>query len=216
MDIIKIENLSVKYNDYYALKDININIKKGAFLNIIGPNGSGKTTLIEVLTNLIKLTTGSYEIISDNIGYLPQKLIGKTNFPITVYEVVKGGLINNKNKDEVDSLVNYWLFKMGLLEFKDENMSVLSGGQQQRVYIVRALINEPDLLILDEPTNSLDPEFRVEFYNLLLDLQSKSNITIINVTHDIQNINFNNNYVLHIDQKVNFFGQYSDYKKKVD
>lgn len=216
MDIIKIENLSVKYNDYYALKDININIKKGTFLNIIGPNGSGKTTLIEVLTNLIKLTTGSYEIISDNIGYLPQKLIGKTNFPITVYEVVKGGLINNKNKDEVDSLVNYWLFKMGLLEFKDENMSVLSGGQQQRVYIVRALINEPDLLILDEPTNSLDPEFRVEFYNLLLDLQSKSNITIINVTHDIQNINFNNNYVLHIDQKVHFFGKYSDYKKKVD
>lgn len=213
MNVLEIDNLNVTFNDYTALKDITFSIKKGTFLNIIGPNGSGKTTLIEVLAKLIKPTEGSFVLNSNNIGYVPQKLNSQINFPITVLEVITSGLNKNQKKDSI-VLIDSWLEKMKLSEYKYENMSILSGGQQQRVYIIRALISKPDFLILDEPTSALDIEFRNEFYTLLKDIQNKTNLTIINVTHDINFFDFNNNYVLSIDREVKFFGTYKEFIKR--
>lgn len=204
---LEIKNLCVRFNNYDALKDISFNVPKGSFLNVVGPNGSGKTTLIEVLTNQITKYDGVVTINETNIGYLPQKLNAKKNFPITVSEVIKTA----SNLKISDDEINKWLMIMDIPNLKNENMSVLSGGQQQRVYIIRALINKPNLLILDEPTSALDPGFREGFYIFLNNLQKQMDLTIINVTHDLADVQAPDSLMLYLDQELKYFGKTKDY-----
>jgi zinc transport system ATP-binding protein len=107
--------------------------------------------------------------------------------------------------------MNFWLNKMEIPQLLDSSMSYLSGGQQQRVFLIRALIGEPDLLILDEPTSALDPSFREKFYLLLTDLQQASKITIINVTHDLTDVVKDDVKIMYVDQKIKFYGKYKDF-----
>lgn len=209
MEIIKIEDLIVEYSDgEKVLKNINLSLQEGDFLNIVGPNGGGKTTLIEVLTNLKKPSSGSVIINETNIGYLPQTLNIKKNFPITVEEVILSG--NSKNDSK---LIDKWLELMDIKQLKHKNISKLSGGEQQRVFLVRTLLSQPKLLILDEPTSALDPNFREGFYLFLESYQQEFKTTIINVTHNLEGINVETSKTLYIDREVKFFGLTKDFNE---
>ncbi len=211
--MIEFMDVNVYFGHYQTLKDINFKLNKGDFLHIVGPNGSGKSTLIRTLVGLLKPNSGKIKINTKNMGYLPQKLENKPTIPMTVKEVIYSGLEKQNmfisKKDE--TLIKYWLVKMEIPELYNESMLYLSGGQQQRVYLIRALISEPDLLILDEPTSALDPSFREKFYHLLYELQQEKKITIVHVTHDLTDAVKENCQIMYIDQTVKFFGCYKDF-----
>lgn len=212
--LISVKNLTVKYDNYIALKDISFNVYKGDYIYVIGQNGAGKSTLIKAITRLLKPSEGNVILNTHNIGFLPQVLNRKNNFPITVEEVIYSGFKKQKLfiSKEDKQLINTWLDKMKLSNLNTKMMSELSGGQQQRVYLIRALISNPDLLILDEPTSSLDPEFRKHFYDLLEEL-NKNNTTIIFITHDIELTSCNDKLILQIDQELIYFGKVEDNKE---
>src|SRR5690554_933203 len=171
MVVLEVNDLSVVYSEYKALNNISFKINQGDFLNIIGPNGSGKTTLVEVLTNLKKPTSGNFKINESNVGFLPQNLTVKKNFPITVKEVILSG---NEKTDY--SMLEKWLEIMDIKHLEDKNISYLSGGEQQRVFLVRTLLSNPKLLILDEPTSALDPTFRARSEEHTSELQSRPHL----------------------------------------
>lgn len=208
MEILKVINLSVKYDEYEALNDVSFSLNEGDFLNIVGPNGGGKTTLVEVLTKLNKPTSGLFEFSTNNIGYLPQTFSLKKNFPITVNEVIRGG---NKNISETE--FSKWISIMDIKKLLHKNIIALSGGERQRVFLARTLISNPKVLILDEPTSALDPNFRDGFYLFLQTLQNDYNITIVNITHHLDNIDYKNSKVLYLDKSVKYFGPAKDFSE---
>jgi len=190
---LEIENLSVSINKSPVLKDINMTLEEKDFLAIIGPNGGGKSTLIKAILNLIKPDKGKILIYGkkpeeslDIIGYLPQNTYFDLRFPINVFDVTLmgryNGLLKNYNKKDKEAVIDA-LNAVSMLEYKDRQISKLSGGQMQRIFIARALAREPKLLLLDEPTASVDPKMQESFYQLLLKLKEK--MTIILVTHDV-------------------------------
>lgn len=193
---VELKNVSVKYGDLNALKNINLEVEAGSFLGIIGPNGGGKTTLLKVVLGLIEAETGEVKIFGnslaqavDKIGYVPQISNFDRNFPISVLDVVLmaklEGKINffHKYKQKDIKKAESVLKELNLFELKDRQIGKLSGGQLQRVLIARALTVEPEILLLDEPTANVDASSTSEIYKLLKKLnQSK---TIIVVTHDM-------------------------------
>jgi len=208
--MITYENVSVSFGKFQVLHDVNFTLNKGDFLHIVGPNGSGKTTLVKLLVGLLKPTSGKITILADQKGYLPQKLNTKNNFPMTVREVIYSGFKHQRLiPTESDcQLVKKWLDIMEIPQLYNESMMYLSGGQQQRVFLIRALISEPELLILDEPTSALDPSFREKFYQLLYTLQQEKQMTIIHVTHDLTDAVKDDCLTMYVDQTVKFFGTY--------
>ena len=219
-EIISINNISVTFGKYDAVKDATFSVFDGDFINIIGPNGGGKSTLVKALIGLNQLSQGSILIdpyFQNKIGYLPQK--GYNNdpsFPATVEEVLYTGVIQCKKKvrfikKEDRELINQMLKKMEVFHLKNQMMATLSGGQQQRIFIIRALISKPRILILDEPTSALDPNFRVAFYEILKKLNKEEKMTIINVTHDLDDEFKKGSQILHIDQEVKFYGPYEKF-----
>ena len=208
--MIKYESVNVSFGNFDVLKNINFHITKGDFLHIVGPNGSGKTTLVKTLVNLLKPTSGFITMNSNNMGYLPQKLNLKNQIPMTVQEVIYSGLKNQKlipSKKDC-TLIKSWLKRMEIPELFNKSMNYLSGGQQQRVYLIRALISNPDILILDEPTSALDPSFREKFYKLLYEIQQEQQTTIIHVTHDLTDAVKEDCKIMYVDQTVKFLGSY--------
>lgn len=212
--MIKYKDVSVSFGKFNVLKNINFEVNQGDFLHIIGPNGSGKTTLVKLLVGLLKPTEGEITIEQGiQMGYLPQKLNTKTNLPITVLEVIYSGFRKQRlvpAKSEIE-LIKSWLVKMEIPQLIDSSMLFLSGGQQQRVFLIRALISEPDLLILDEPTSALDPSFREKFYQMLYDLQIGKKMTIIHITHDLTDAVKDQCLTMYVDQTIKFFGTYRDF-----
>lgn len=210
--LISLEHITVKYDTLVALKDISFEIHPQDYLYIIGPNGAGKSTLIKLLTGLLKPSAGALSVYTHSIGYLPQMLNQKPNFPITVNEVIYTGFKKQHlfmNTDDI-KLIQTWLDKMQIGSIGNKLMSTLSGGQQQRVYLIRALISNPELLILDEPTSALDPNFRTLFHQVLQELHAHGT-TIVFITHDI-NESMNNGKVLYFDQSLLFIGSFEEYK----
>ncbi len=192
-EIVCLKNVYVYFNKLPVLENINLSIKENDFLAIIGPNGGGKTTLLKVILGLIKPDKGEVKIFGKNpkegrklIGYLPQYTIFDPGFPASVFDVAlmgryKGMFKGYSKKDKEEALDA--LKTMGMLEFKDRQIGKLSGGQLQRVFIARAIARKPKLLLLDEPTASIDPEMQKSFYELLSKLKEKMAICL--VTHDI-------------------------------
>lgn len=213
--VIELKNVNVDFGDVVALKDINLNIKRGTLLYIVGPNGSGKTTFVRLLTNLLSPTKGEIIRSEDVLGYLPQKLNQNPNFPITVEEAIYSGFAKQKlfiSKEDGEK-IQKWLDKMEIGHLRHKPMANLSGGQQQRVYLIRALINNPDFIILDEPTSALDPSFRAYFNEIIMDLHHQEK-TIIFVTHDLHDTLCDCAHVLYIDQEIRFFGTLGEYQQK--
>jgi len=182
-NIIEVRNVSFSYGQESVLKNIHFQVHKGDYLGIVGPNGAGKTTLIKIMVGLLNPDSGSVNIATPKIGYVPQKATNfDENFPATVKEVVAMG--NFKNKKAVESAIE----QVGMSDFKDKLIGELSGGQQQRVFIARALASEPEVIFLDEPTTGIDQKSQDEFYNFLRKLNQEMNLTLVLVSHDIEKV----------------------------
>jgi len=220
-NIISVEKLNVNYRKTLVLQDLNFEISAGDYVGLSGPNGAGKTTLIKALLGLIKMSSGTIKIygkpigeFSDwsKIGYLPQRASSfNPLIPATVEEVVSHGLLGEKKFPKIISVADKNRIKeslsfLGINEIKDRLVSELSGGQQQRVFLARALVSNPEILILDEPSNSLDPQTREVFFDILKKLNKEKGTTIIITTHDLGYIGQHANKLLMIDKKIVFYG----------
>jgi len=217
MDLIQVNNLSFSYpSKKDTLKHINMHIKKGSFTCIVGENGSGKSTLLKCILGLNKGYTG--EINKEtHIGYLPQKSEIQSNFPATIEEVVLSGTISNNVKSifykkEDKENAKQVMQTLGIYDIKKKCFADLSGGQQQRVLIARALCATKDIIVLDEPTNGLDPSIAKQIYELLDRLKKENNITILMVSHDIERaLNYADTVIELINGEVVFEGNPKDF-----
>lgn len=193
--IVNVKNVYFSYNNgTYALENINLNVKEKDFLMVVGSNGGGKTTLVKLLLGILKPSNGEIKIfgqspadVLDRIGYVPQKTNNKNEVPLSVLECTLLGLQSRffkfgYSKSETKKAEDV-LDQLEMLEFKDKKMTELSGGQVQRVYLARALISNPELLILDEPTSNIDPYGSFCFFSLLENINVEK--TIIMVTHNL-------------------------------
>jgi zinc transport system ATP-binding protein len=194
-EAIEVDHLSFAYNETHVLKDTSFTIAENEFIGIIGPNGGGKTTLLLLLMGFLKPTSGKIKLFGKSpremrprLGYVPQVFRYDRDFPITVLEVVLagrlaetkiwGGWLNEDKKKALEALE-----KMGMKSFANASFSELSGGQAQRVLLARALVSNPRILFLDEPTANVDQNAQAEIYKHLAQL--KGTITLIMVTHDL-------------------------------
>ena len=223
MDLIKLENLSLGYDNNVVLENINITIKENDFICIVGPNGSGKSTLIKGILGLIKPMKGRviYSNLKQNfIGYMPQETKVDSNFPASVFEIVLSGTLNRlkfpflytrKEKDFV--LENLKI--LGISDLKDNKFSDLSGGQRQKVLLARSLCATSKLLILDEPSNNLDSKSKNDLYKIMVDLNQKHNITILMITHDLDHDNLIGNKILSLREEKIFFGTKEEFIRRI-
>jgi len=191
--LINIKNLSVGYDSQKVLDNVSFTIESNDFIGVIGPNGGGKTTLIKTILGLTRSWSGTIEsnISQSDIGYLPQFNPFDKKFPITVNEVILSGLAGqkglfskyyNSDKTRAEELMT----QAGVISLKNKSIGNLSGGQMQRTLLCRALINQPKLLILDEPSTFVDNQFEKELFEWLKKLNEK--IAIVMVSHDIGTI----------------------------
>jgi len=224
--VIGAEQLSFRYNGIDVLTDISFEVMAGEYVGLVGPNGSGKTTLIRAILGIVRPVRGRISLFGQDltdfrdwfrIGYLPQKLSGfNPHFPATVREVVSLGMIARKrfprrlNKAD-GRAIDRALERLGIEDIRNTLIGELSGGQQQRVLIARALVSDPELIILDEPTAALDPESRGQFYDTLQDLNRNSHVSMVLVTHDMGTIGQYANKLLYIDRKILFYGSFDDF-----
>lgn len=182
--MININNLCFSYiKGNTLIKDINLNIPTGAYVSVLGENGSCKSTLVKLILNLLKPDSGSIEVNSSKTSYVPQRLDSfNSDFPLTVKELLLSHVkaLKLKNKDIVDNVLK----EVNMTEFKNNLIGNLSGGQQQRIFIARALIGDPDLIILDEPSTGVDEKSQNEIYPLLKNLNKEHGKTIISVEHN--------------------------------
>lgn len=194
--IVQIDELYFYYNGQEVLKNINLTVNKGDFVSIIGPNGGGKTTLLKLILGLLSPSRGTVKINGQAptkngtvIGYVPQIINHNLNFPASALDVVLMGkydpkkrfTFHNKRKDRQEALDA--LGQIGMADHAGRKISDLSGGQRQRVLIARALVTGPELLVLDEPTASLDTKGQTDFFSLLKELNRE--LTILVVSHDL-------------------------------
>lgn len=183
-NMIKIQNLTVKYKNETAIENLNLSIEKGKSYAIIGKSGCGKTTLLYTMAGIISNYEGNLEIEGD-ISLILQNL-GLFNW-FTVYRNILLGLNKSKfTKEEKSDLVNKIIDEIDLSEVKNKYPKELSGGQKQRVAIARTIISNPEILLLDEATSALDSINKEKIQELLLDIKSKKKITMILVTHNIE------------------------------
>jgi probable metal transport system ATP-binding protein TP_0035 len=196
--MLSVQNLSFRYDTYskYILEDISFEVEKGEYVSIVGENGSGKSTLVRLLLGLLKPTTGEVQQKAGSIGYVPQKKVNLTHFPLTVFELLDSyrKVLKVKEKDTVYNMLK----EVGLLGFEKKLAGELSGGQLQKLYIARALINNPELLILDEPSTGIDVKGQKEIYAILKRLNQDSKITIISVDHNLDAAVANSTVIFHI------------------
>ena len=224
--MITIEKLSYRYNSIEVLSNISCTIDQGDYIGLVGPNGSGKSTLIKLILGLLVPTAGSVRLCGhlssemkcrEAIGYLPQKMsFFNPYFPSTVREIVALGLVSRKKfpkrLDVTDEkTIDKTLEMLNIADIGHKMIGDLSGGQQQRVFIARALVNNPELLFLDEPTTALDPETRENFFEILSNLNRRSNVTVVLVTHDIGTIGRYASKLLYIDRGIIFYGSFDEF-----
>jgi len=216
MNIIGVDHLTFCYSGLEVISDISFTVKKGDYLGIAGPNGSGKSTLIKNILGILQPQKGHINIFGqplisfnqwNRIGYLPQRINAlNQHFPGTVEEIVQLGM---KKRNTVG--LKRALEMMGIAHLAARLIGELSYGEQQRTMLARALINQPDLLIFDEPTTALDPETREIFYSLTDEMNRVKGTTIILITHDMGIIGQYARNLLYLDKKIIFYGTFEDF-----
>ena len=192
--VISCDRLGVTLGGMKVLDGLSLTVYDGDYLAVLGPNGGGKTTLLRVILGLVKPSSGTVTVFGEppgqahgRIGYVPQRLFFDRDFPISVREVVMMGRLPKRrlmqrygrvDREKADEAIE----TVGLTRLKHNRIGTLSGGELQRSLIARALAGEPDLLLLDEPTASIDPDMKTTIYDLLDRLRERH--TIVLVTHD--------------------------------
>ncbi len=196
---IELEDVDFSYGEVRVLEGINLTVEPGDFLGIIGPNGSGKTTLLRIMLGLLEPDHGRVRLFGHppasfrqwgRLGYVPQKATLDPALPATVHEVVATGLVPTlglwgRVRAAERRRINEVLAHVGMEAHASARIGALSTGQQQRVLIARALVSNPEMLILDEPTGGVDPEAQTSLYALLHYLNRERDVTLILVSHDI-------------------------------
>jgi zinc transport system ATP-binding protein len=222
MALVSVQSVSYNYNSESVLENVSFDVEEGDFLGIIGPNGAGKTTLFHCMLGLLNSYSGKITILNQDIkkykkiyrkiGYIPQKKSIDQKFPLTVKELVSLSLPRNTSKNIVLEILK----QVGLYKLKNKTIGQLSGGQQQRVLIAKALVNNPIILMLDEPTNELDHKSQNDFYSLLKELNEKNKITIIWSSHDMDAVNKYANKVSCINKRMFFHGDKGEFFSSED
>jgi zinc transport system ATP-binding protein len=193
--IIEVSDLWFSYNGIPILKEVNLTVHRGDFIALLGPNGGGKTTLLKLLLGLLKPERGTIRVFGESpeesaprIGYMPQHLHFNQSFPISALDVVLMGRLKPgrgwsryTRKDKLAAAEA--LKRVEMWESANRRVGELSGGQQQRVFIARALVDEPEVLFLDEPTASVDSKHQTDLFDILKQLNEE--VTIIVVSHDV-------------------------------
>jgi len=224
VEVVSVRNLVFTYETRDVLRNISLSIEAGDYVGLVGSNGSGKSTLIRLILGLETPVDGSVSLFGQapsrfrdwrKIGYLSQKNAALSRFfPATVQEIVALGLVPKRagipGGDSRDALGKA-LDLMDIADIRDKLIGELSGGQQQRVLLARALIKEPELLILDEPTIAVDPEIRERFLNVLMELNQKRQVTVLLVTHDTASIGKYAKKLLYLETEIIFYGGFDDF-----
>ncbi len=215
--VIRLEHVTASYDGHTALEDVTLTVYEGDFLGIIGPNGGGKTTLLKVILGLVKPERGHVEVLGTTpsqarhrIGYVPQAIDFDPDFPIQVVDVVRMGCLKylkfgNGGYQGCQENINQVMRQMGVWDLRDRQMGRLSGGERQRVLIARALVTDPEILLLDEPTASVDSQFQSTIYEVLSRLNEK--MTICLVSHDIGVISSYVEKVACLNQQLFYHGE---------
>lgn len=199
MKVIEIKDLTVAYNEEIVLENISLDIEKGDFIALIGPNGAGKSTLIKTILNFLKPLTGTIKINGKtykeerkNVAYVPQRGSVDWDFPTTLFDVVEMGCygrvgffkrIGKEEKERVKKAIE----QVDMLNFMDRQISELSGGQQQRAFLARALVQDAEIYLMDEPFQGVDAKTEKAIVEILKKLKSE-NKTVIVVHHDLQTV----------------------------
>ena len=192
MNAIEIRNLTVAYGENIALENFNLDIETGSLMALVGPNGAGKSTLIKTILKFLKQITGEIKINGKTLAYVPQRNSVDWDFPTTLFDVVemgcygRVGLFKRVSKEEKQKVLKA-IEQVGMLDFKDRQISELSGGQQQRAFIARALVQEADIYLMDEPFQGVDSTTEKSIVDILKKLKSEGK-TLIVVHHDLQTV----------------------------
>lgn len=212
--IIQVDGLSASYDHKTVLSQVNITVYEHDFLGVIGPNGGGKTTLIKSILGLHQPDTGKIrffkqgrEVPEIKMGYLPQYNTIDKKFPISVYEVILSGLSKQKSifrryNDEHHESVRQMIVRMGLEGLEHRAIGELSGGQLQRALLGRALVSNPEVVILDEPSTYIDKRFETKLYSLLEEINQER--AIILVSHDIGTVLKNVKTIACVNETVHY------------
>lgn len=197
MPLIELKQINVIFAEKTALRDINLKIYPNSIITIVGPNGGGKSTLLKTLLKLQKPSSG--EVLYHDkvrIGYVPQKIHLDHSLPLTVSRFLR--LSKGVNKRDVEAT----LTQLSIHHLAEQNMQKLSGGEMQRVLLARAILNKPNLLVLDEPTQGVDINGQAELYQLIHQTQQALNCAVVMVSHDLHIVMADSKEVLWINQHI--------------
>lgn len=210
MKLIGIEDITVRFDSKTILDHVSLSVDKGDFMAITGPNGGGKTTLLRVMLRLLKPSSGRVVYYHDGmetkrlrIGYLPQKSNIDTRFPITVGEAIKSGQIKGlfaRRTPQDDEDFKRVVELCGVGDYLDRTVGVLSGGQLQRTLLARALVSNPEVIVLDEPLSYVDKTFERQIYSMMEDLAKEH--TIVLVSHEMSVISGMANRHIIVDRGI--------------
>ncbi len=224
--VISFTDVSMSYGERIALQDISFEMFDGEFVGIIGPNGSGKTTLFQGILGLHTPHQGTIRVlgkspsnaakyIRQSIGYLPQRDTLDPTVPGLVEDIVMMGLYSQvglfrKPGAEHRKSVERVLSMVEMSDYGREPIGHLSGGQQQRVFLARALVSEPEILLLDEPTTAIDPGTQIRLIELITELQNELGLTLLFITHDVNHLLGRVDRVMYLNQQLHAFGPAED------
>lgn len=204
--LVELKSLSKKFGDHVLLENVSFQLKKGEITTLIGQNGAGKTTIAKIILGLQTYDSG--ELIKANklrIGYVPQSLDIKSNMPMIGYDLLK--ILADQEGFDQDFLLQYFA---NLQETKNRDLSDLSGGVVQKLLLAGTIMNKPDLIILDEPTQFLDVTSQQEFYFMMSKLKSELKMTIFMISHDLFTVMKNSDQVICLNGHVCCSGKPSD------
>jgi len=203
--LIQSQNISLHIGGKELLSEISLNISKTEIVTVIGPNGAGKTTLLRLLLGLIPASSGSiYRKRKLRIGYLPQRAVFNPVLPLSVSRIMN--LTGNYSKSQIETSLE----ETGVLALRDKPVSQLSGGEYQRVMLARALLRNPELLVLDEPVQGVDYMGESELYNLIGDLRKSHGCGVLMVSHNLHVVMASTDRVLCLNQHICCEGQPKD------
>lgn len=226
--VLDVQQVSYRFDSRPVLDHISLRLHQGEMLGLVGPNGSGKTVLLKIILGLLPKQTGDIKWFNQSLGqfndwsrlgYVSQKANSfNSGFPATVEEVVtmgltgKLGLFRRPGKKQKE-LVAEAIETVDLTPYADRNIGQLSGGQQQRVFIARALVSDPEVLILDEPTVGVDAKSEARFYELLETLNKEKKISMILVSHDLGAISTRMDSIACLNQHLHFHGKAEEFER---